>query len=168
MKMQESKDIVSEISSNPRLKIARAAGRFSRSMMSLANKKIQEAGYDLSLEHAIILKNLMEKDGQSHQELADNTFKHKTSITFLIDNMVKRNLVVRVPDQLDRRSKLIYLTTHGRDLLDEISPILFRQMHKVTEKIDEEELELCVSVLERLFTNTKYLLDQENHKNGRI
>jgi len=34
-------------------------------------------------------------------------------------------------------------------------------MHKVTEKIDEEELELCVSVLERLLTNTKYLLDHE-------
>lgn len=155
METNQPLDIIGEMNKSPRLQIIRASGRFHKAMIALTNRKIKEAGYDLSLEHAIILKNLLEKDGQSQQELAENTFKHKSSITFLIDNMVKRNLVVRVPDQLDKRGKLIYLTELGRGLLSEIFPILFEQMHKVTEQIDEEDLRRCVSVLEKLLDNTQ-------------
>ncbi|MEO9477038.1 MAG: MarR family transcriptional regulator [Cyclobacteriaceae bacterium] len=157
MKENQPLDIVGEMNKSPRLQIIRASGRFHKAMSALTNNKIKEAGHDLSFEHAIILKNLLQKDGQSQQELAENTFKHKASITFLIDNMVKRNLVVRVPDQLDKRGRLIYLTDFGRKILNEIFPILFDQLHKVTEEIDEEDLRLCVSVLEKLLKNTRAL-----------
>ncbi|MEP0366715.1 MAG: MarR family transcriptional regulator [Cyclobacteriaceae bacterium] len=161
MKENQPLDIVGEMNKNPRLQIIRASGRFHKAMIALTNRKIKEAGHDLSLEHAVILKNLLQKDGQSQQELAENTFKHKSSVTFLIDNMVKRNLVVRVPDQLDKRGKLIYLTELGRGLLSEIFPILFDQMHAVTEEIDEKDLKRCITVLEKLLENTQALGD--NH-----
>ena len=148
MKSSDTFDIVEEMNKSPRLQIIRASGRFHKAMIALTNKKIKEAGHDFSLEHAIILKNLLEKDGQSQQELAKNTFKHKASITFLINNMVKRNLVVRVPDQSDKRGRLIYLTDLGRGLLNKIFPFLFDQMQKVTEQIDEKDLRLCISILE--------------------
>ena len=119
MKLVQEETVVDRLNTSPRLQIARAAGRFSRSMMSLSNKRLQEAGHDLSIEHAIILKHLIEKEGQTQQQLAENTFKHKTSITFLIDKMVRKNLVVRVPDQTDRRNKLIYLTDKGRNILND-------------------------------------------------
>ncbi len=161
METNQPLDIIGEMNKSPRLQIIRASGRFHKAMIALTNKKIKEAGHDLSLEHAIILKNLLEKDGQSQQELAENTLKHKSSITFLIDNMVKRNLVVRVPDQMDKRGKLIYLTELGRGLLNKIFPILFEQMHKVTEHIDEKDLHLCISILEKLLENTKSIHEKE-------
>ncbi|MEP4535218.1 MAG: MarR family transcriptional regulator [Cyclobacteriaceae bacterium] len=161
MKENQPLDIVGKMNRSPRLQIIRASGRFHKAMIALTNKKIKEAGHDLSLEHAIILKNLLQKDGQSQQELADNIIKHKSSVTFLIDNMVKRNLVVRVPDQIDKRGKLIYLTELGRGLLNKVFPILFEQMHKVTENVDEKDLHLCISILEKLQENTKAIHESE-------
>lgn len=161
METNQPLDIVGEMNRSPRLQIIRASGRFHKAMVALTNKKIKEAGHDLSLEHAIILKNLLQKDGQSQQELADNIIKHKSSVTFLIDNMVKRNLVVRVPDQMDKRGKLIYLTEFGRGLLNKIFPILFEQMHKVTENVNEKDLYLCISILEKLLENTKAIHEND-------
>ena len=155
MKLVQEETVVDRLNTSPRLQIARAAGRFSRSMMSLSNKRLQEGGYDLSIEHAIILKHLIEKEGQTQQQLAENTFKHKTSITFLIDKMVRKNLVVRVPDQTDRRNKLIYLTDKGRNILNDIFPILFQELYKITEDIAEEDLGLCIGILEKLLANTQ-------------
>ena len=155
MTIAQERTITDRFNTSPRLEIARASGRFSRSMMNLANKRIQDAGYDLSLEHAIILKHLLEKDGQTQQELAEKTFKHKTSITFLIDKMVKKNLVVRVPDQIDRRNKLIYLTDKGRNMLDKIFPILFQELLQITEGINKEDLDLCIRILQKLLSNTR-------------
>ncbi len=160
MKVREQTPVTDRLNSRPRLQIARAVGRFSRSIVSLANKRLQEAGHDLSLEHAILLKHLIEKEGQTQQQLAENTFKHKTSITFLIDKMVKKNLVVRVPDRLDRRNKLIYLTEKGRNVLDEIFPILFEELYQITQEIDERELKLCISILEKLLINTQKQLKE--------
>lgn len=155
MKVKIEETVTDRFNTSPRLQIVRAAGRFSRSMMSLSNRRLHEAGHDLSLEHAIILKHLTEKEGQSQQQLAENTFKHKTSITFLIDRMVKKNLVVRVPDQTDRRNKLIYLTDKGRNMLNDIFPILFQDLYKITEDIAEQDLLSCIGILEKLLINTQ-------------
>ena len=93
-----------------------AMGRATRTLTTLVNFNFTKAGYEVTCEQWSVLVNLGKKNGQRQQELASLTCKDKTTITRLIDNMEKHNLVVRLPDKNDKRQKLIYLTKKGRDL----------------------------------------------------
>ena len=79
----------------------------ARTLVNGLSKNFAEAGWDVTAEQWRVLVNLWDKDGRTQQELSQATGKKKTSITRLIHGMEKRNLVVRVPDQRDRRQNLI-------------------------------------------------------------
>ena len=97
------------------------------------------------------------KDGQRQQDLADLVHKDKTSITRTIDGMEKRNLVVRIPDRLDRRQKLIYLTDKGKRLREELMRIV-REISLEAEKgIKPEDLDVFKGVLAGIRENLSNL-----------
>ena len=54
--------------------------------------------------------HLWKEDGQSQQELCKATFRDKPSITRLVDNLEKLQLVKRVASTNDRRINRIFLT----------------------------------------------------------
>ncbi|MGF9713660.1 MULTISPECIES: MarR family winged helix-turn-helix transcriptional regulator [Paenibacillus] len=56
-----------------------------------------------------VLSQREKEDGQTQNRLACSTQKDEPSISRLIDNMIKRNLVKRLPHGTDRRTNLIYL-----------------------------------------------------------
>ena len=92
--------------------------REMRSIMRLhIQAKLREYQFDISFELLEILAYLWRQDGVNQQEIADIIIKDKSSTTYLIDNLVKRNLVVRIADENDRRNKLIFLTKEGKQLL---------------------------------------------------
>ena len=97
--------------------------RTSRNFRKRLNRSFAKAGHDVTTEQWRILRCLQYQDGQRQQDLADVVHKDKTSITRIIDSMEKRDLVVRIPDRLDRRQKLIYLTNKGKRLQEELMQI---------------------------------------------
>lgn len=56
-------------------------------------------------------------------ELAGKLLKSSGNITLVIDNLEKRGLVRRMPDEHDRRISRVELTPAGRQLIEEIFPI---------------------------------------------
>src|SRR3954463_12491546 len=101
--------------------IAELALDFGRAMTEMKNYvrqqiqvKIKEHQLDITFELLEITAILWRKDGVNQQELADVVVKDKSSMTYLIDNLVKRNLVTRVEDEIDRRNKRICLTAEGK------------------------------------------------------
>lgn len=85
-------------------------------------QKFRDNNINLTYEMHQIMACLWNKDGINQQELADLTLKDKASMTYLIDNLTKRNLVKRSEDPSDRRSKLIYLTSKGKQLGQKVKP----------------------------------------------
>ena len=67
--------------------------------------------------------------------------------------MEKHNLVVRVPDQNDRRVKLIYLTHQGKELQQLLTDGIMQSEQEALEGIDKQELEVCLKVLQQICTN---------------
>ena len=63
-------------------------------------------------------------DGNSQQEIAEKTYRDKVSITKIIDNLEKHELVFRVVDENDRRVKRIFLTKKGKALSSKIKSAL--------------------------------------------
>ncbi len=127
--------------------------RTSRAFMRRLNRSFAEAGHDVTGEQWRTLTSLWYKDGRRQQDLADVVHKDKTSITRLLDGMEKRDLVVRIPDRLDRRQKLIYLTDKGKRLREELMQIVQRTSLGAQQGIEPEHLDVFTDVLAKIREN---------------
>lgn len=116
-------------------------------------KRFQQAGIDITTEQWHILMSLWNRDGQYQYELANCQDKDRASITRLIDNMEKRNLVVRIPSKTDRRTKLVYLTSKGRSLQDVLMQLVDQTIAVAVKGIDNEQVEQTKSVLKAIRKN---------------
>ena len=85
-------------------------GKTAKMMAIFIGDRLKRKGMDLSLQQMIILKILHEEDGRPQQDLAIVTERHKASLTRLISTLEKKQLVTRVPDQVDKRINRVYLT----------------------------------------------------------
>src|SRR5690554_1043126 len=91
-------------------------GKASIAIARRLHRNFKSNNIEITAEQWSILFQLWDKEGLSQQEIANNTFKDKPSITRLLNNMEKLSLVVRIPHQSDKRTNLIYLTQKGKDL----------------------------------------------------
>ena len=128
-------------------------GRAARSMGMRLNHNFLEAGHNVTCEQWGVLVNLWRRNGQSQQELAGTTCKGKTSVTRLIDILEKRNLVVRTPDKVDRRQKLIYLTNKGKEFQQELLYIVEKTLNEAQQSIHAKDIDTCKKVLCRVYEN---------------
>jgi len=92
-------------------------------MRKMFQVKLKEAGISISFEVLEVVKFLQRQDGLNQQELADMLFKDKSSITYIIDNMVKAGLATRHEDVADRRNKQIFLTAKAHQLKAQLAPL---------------------------------------------
>src|SRR5919206_3993343 len=90
------------------LELGRAMTEMKNHMRQFIQAKIKESGINLTFEMLEIMACLWNKDGINQQELADITIKDKSSMTYLVDNLAKHNMVTRMPDENDRRNNLIF------------------------------------------------------------
>jgi len=118
-------------------------------------KKFKENNIDLTYEMHQIMASLWRNDGIKQQELADLTLKDKASMTFLIDNLTKRDLVKRVEDPADRRNKLIYLTPNGKELGKKVEPWVVELFTIASKNFQISEITECIKAIEKMRDNIK-------------
>ena len=79
--------------------------------------------------------------------------KDKTSVTRIIDTLEKKNLVVRVPDQLDHRVNRVILTNAGKQLFYDVLPVMEKTREEVKKNIPDEDIEIFKNVLSSIIHN---------------
>src|SRR5881398_902227 len=89
-------------------------GKASIAIARRLQKKFNTSGINLTIEQWSVLYHLWKEDGRSQQDLCNATFRDKPSITRLIDNLEKQNLVKRVSHESDRRINKVYLTKQAQ------------------------------------------------------
>jgi DNA-binding MarR family transcriptional regulator len=102
-------------------------------MRHFVQRRLREENIDLTFEMLQVISTLMEQGEINQQEIANLLNKDKTSITYLLDNLTKRGLVARVEDPNDRRNKIIHRTEAGRQLTDQLTPII-QELHATVSK----------------------------------
>jgi DNA-binding MarR family transcriptional regulator len=118
-------------------------------------KKFRENNIDLTYEMQQIMACLWKTDGLKQQDLADKTLKDKASLTCLIDNLSKRNLVDRYEDPNDRRSKLIFLTAEGKELGKKIEPWIAELFSVVTKNVKAISIKQSIDMVQHMIENVK-------------
>jgi len=127
--------------------------RTSKIFRERLNRNFAEAGHDVTSEQWRIIRCLGHKDGQRQQDLADVVHKDKTCITRIVDSMEKRDLVVRIPDRLDRRQNLIYLTNKGKKLQEELMQIFLQTNLEAQDGIGTDQLDAFRDILAKINHN---------------
>lgn len=113
-------------------------------------KSIREQGIDLTFEMIQVMRCLYRKDTVNQQELANQTHKDKSSLSYLLNNMERRRLITRIENSIDRRSKLIVLTEEGQALHQQIKTLVETVYQKVEESTDKIKLQFCVDYMKEL------------------
>jgi DNA-binding MarR family transcriptional regulator len=133
--------------------LGRAHGEMRLYLRQYLQVKIKEHKVDISFELLEILAYLYRKDGVNQQELADVMVKDKSSMTYLIDGLVKREMVVRTEDPNDRRSKLIYLTPKGKQLEKKLSPWVVEIYEKATTGLKASDIQQALLLVQKMNEN---------------
>jgi DNA-binding MarR family transcriptional regulator len=128
---------------------AMAAASVARRMQ----KNFRNAGLDITIEQWSILYHLWKEDGLSQQELCNRTYRDKPSITRLIDNLEKQNLVKRTASVSDRRVNLVSLTDAAQDIQQTTIDLANQTMNEALVGITKEEIEIVKKVLQQVFDN---------------
>jgi DNA-binding MarR family transcriptional regulator len=118
-------------------------------------KKFNTAGLNLTIEQWSVLYHLWKKDGISQQELCNASFRDKPSITRLVDNLEKLELVKRVPSDSDRRINLIYLTRQSEKLQEESMELAEETLNEALTGVPPDRIEVCKEVLKIVYDNLK-------------
>lgn len=96
-----------------------------QSIKSFLMPRIKELhGHEISYEMFQILNVLWRKSEVNQQEIANAVQKGKASVTPLIDNLCRINLVTRTEDINDRRNKIISLTPEGKLYQKKFEPLM--------------------------------------------
>jgi len=119
----------------------------------IIHRKIREHNINVTFEMLHILRCLDKAGKVNQQELANLTYKDKSSLSYLIKNMEKRGLVKREEDVNDKRSKLVILTNEGKELYVEIKKIVEEVYTDLETKLNLEHIELCIDYMKE-FTQT--------------
>jgi len=95
---------------------------------------------------------------QDHEKISQRQLAHLMNISDssagrLLDRLQRDGHVRRVPSKKDRRVTLIELTEEGKEVIEEFLPIGTEFQDKLMTGIEEREMEIFQSVLERMVQN---------------
>lgn len=106
---------------------------------------------DMTFEMLQVMNCLWNEQGISQQSLAEKTAKDKACLTNLINNLEKKNWVIRKEDSSDRRNRLIFLTAQGEELALTVKPLINDIYTQTGMEMEVSRINECTEDLKRLY-----------------
>ena len=116
-------------------------------------QKSHKFGLDISLDQWLVLGPIWKNEGIAQKDIAEYCGKDKTSVTKIINTLEKKNLVVRVADQIDHRVKRVVLSNKGKELFLNALPVMEETRDELRSGISDKEIESLITVLTKVYRN---------------
>ena len=145
--MSKEERLISEIS------LGMLIGQIHRLSTKRFVQNSHKFGLDISMDQWLVLGPIWKNEGISQKGIAEYCQKDKTSVTKIINTLEKKNLVVRVPDQLDHRIKRIVLSNKGKELFHNVLPIMEQTRDELRSGVSDEEIDSLKAVLTKIYRN---------------
>ncbi len=130
-------------------------GKASTAIARRMQKNFKQHGVEITIEQWSVLYHLWKEDGMSQQQLCEATFRDKPSITRLVDNLEKLQLVKRVASKHDRRINMIYLTPEAALLQEQSMELANQTLNEALDGVTNGQVEIAKEVLQRVYENLK-------------
>lgn len=121
---------------------------FYEKLSSWELKIVKDKGISLTLIHAVEILGAF--DSMPMKELAKKVGVTTGTLTVLVDNLTKADLVERVPHVTDRRSILVKLTAQGVKLFQEHDALHLQLTKQLTADFNEAEVQLLNKLMGRV------------------
>ncbi len=137
--------------------------RVGSDLMSLSEAHFANLGIStgrftiLMLLNRLMLLNPKFQQGISPSELAERGGVSRATITGLLDNLERDELIVREHDPNDRRSILIKITSKGIEFLHSILPTHFRRVAWITSSLSDEEKTTLIKLIGKITHQLKQI-----------
>lgn len=126
-------------------------------LSSLSRRKLsmrfEQAGHKISPEEWALLLILWSKAPQTPSALSNATIKDRTTVTRLVDGLVRKGIAQRQESTEDRRRSDISLTDYGVGLRSELVPFAMEIIADATAGVSREDLETTIKTLRAFATN---------------
>lgn len=130
------------------LKLFIVLSRAHRKINDSANKSIAE--FNLNPTEFAVLELLYHKGNQPLQHIGEKILIASGSITYVVDKLEKKGLVVRNPCSADRRVIYAEITDSGNTLMNEIFPIHEQFLHEQMSDLSNEEKNFLIHLLKKI------------------
>ncbi|WP_165040559.1 MarR family winged helix-turn-helix transcriptional regulator [Dysgonomonas sp. ZJ709] len=118
------------------------------SYRQIIQRRMRENSINLTFEMLHIMRFLAKNEKINQQELANTTFKDKSSLSYLIKNMEKRGFVIREEDDRDKRSKLVMLTNDGKRLYEQVRIIVEDVYSSIEREVNLDHMKSCINYMD--------------------
>jgi len=108
------------------------------------------AKYNITFSQFMVLEALYSKGDMSVGEVRERILSSVGTISLIVNNLVKLNLVERLSDEKDRRVSILHLTKEGYDLISKLAPenqTMINESMKVLSQDEKEELKYLLKKL---------------------
>lgn len=119
--------------------------------------------YDITLDQWILLRQLDSSEPISQKILASKTCKDQSNTTRILDQLERKGLVERLPNQNDRRSFLITKTPKANAWMSELRTRKKQAMNIATADISDEDLANMKQLLRSISTNVETFTKEFSH-----
>jgi DNA-binding MarR family transcriptional regulator len=132
--------------------LSRRAGFLLVQLGAHAHRRFAErlAGRGLHPRHFGMLSHLAAAEGQSQQALSVALGIHRSAVVALVDDLEQRGLAERRRDPGDRRAYTLFLTSTGRELLEELRRAADDEDAELLAALDTSERSQVISLLQRV------------------
>lgn len=117
-------------------------------------KELEQIGFmDIAPSHGDILATLFKYGECSMSDIANSIHRDRSTVTALVNKLIKLGYIYSRKDVKDSRSTIIFLTEKGKELepgFKEISQMLYNIEYK---GISEEEQEAFEKILKKIYNN---------------
>ncbi len=124
--------------------------RVGSDVMNLGESHFADLGISTGRFTILMLLNRKYKDGVSPSELAEGGGVSRATVTGLLDNLERDELVKREHASNDRRSIIIKITDKGLAFLDSILPTHFRRVAWLTSSLSDQEKTTLITLLGKI------------------
>ncbi len=127
--------------------------RTIKSYRQFAQRNINSVNGGITVDQWLVLKTLSENPKIPQKEIAEKVFKDYASITRIIDLLVKKGMLKRLPFPEDLRRSTLHLTSLGTKTWQDLMPIILSNRAHALNGLEAQEIITLRNLLEKITSN---------------
>jgi DNA-binding MarR family transcriptional regulator len=108
---------------------------------------------DITVDQWLLIENLYKHKKTTHNELARNTSKDITTVSRIIELLVKKGLVRREVDSADRRKVYLQLTPEGVEKYKDVKALVYDMRKTGWKNLSEADYTELTRILDTIYNN---------------
>jgi MarR family transcriptional regulator for hemolysin len=125
-----------------------------RAYRQYAQRKLKMAGFRITIDQWLIIRNIMENPDITQNELGEKVFKDNASVTRIIDLLVKGKYLKREVHADDRRRTKLRVTPAGKKVIEDIDPLVIKNRAAALKGISRTRIESMKEELRTIIKNS--------------